>query len=363
MRLSFTGVGTALDYAVHRRRARSTRPPSGGWRGGRSTPACTSSCRAARPARRRRSSPAERRRIVEIVVDEAEGRALVLAGAGGYDTREVIHAVAEMQKAGAQGILSVTPYYNKPTPEGLYQHYKAIAEQHDAADHRLQRARPDRLQRRSGDARRAWRRFPNIVGVKEASGNMTQMAEICRARAADFIVLSGDDALTLPLMAIGGRGIISVASNEVPAEMVQMVEAAERGDFATARHWHEKLLPLMQVNFVESSPGPVQVRDGRDGPVRGGVPAADGAAAAGVAGQRFSRVLKDFGLPVVAGARARELSRTRISALFAAGRAARTRRRRATAFFELQQALERGERARRRARRRRRHPAGASTRG
>ena len=98
-------------------------------------------------------------------------------------------------------------------------------------------------------------------------------------------MLSGDDALTLPLMAIGGRGIISVASNEVPAEMVQMVEAAERGDFAAARHWHEKLLPIMQINFVESSPGPGEVRDGRDGPVRRGVPAADGAAAAGVAGK------------------------------------------------------------------------------
>ena len=181
----------------------------------------------------------------------------MLAGAGGYDTREVIHAAAEMQKAGAQGLLSVTPYYNKPTPEGLYQHYKAIS------DSTTLPIIVYNVPGRTGcniDAATLTRlaTLPNIVGVKEASGNMTQMAEICRAVPPAFLVLSGDDALTLPLMAIGGRGIISVASNEAPAEMVQMVEAAERGDFATAKHWHDKLLPLMQINFVESSPGPVK---------------------------------------------------------------------------------------------------------
>jgi len=200
---------------------------------------------------------AEKRRVVEICVKEAAGRALVLAGAGGYDTREVAHAAAEMHRAGANGILSVTPYYNRPTPEGLYQHYRAIAE-----------ATPlpiivYNVPGRTGcniDAVTLARiaTIPNIAGVKEASGNMTQMAEVCRALPDSFIVLSGDDALTLPLMAIGGRGIISVASNEVPAEMSQMVEAAERGDFATARRWHHKLLPIMQVNFTESSPGPVK---------------------------------------------------------------------------------------------------------
>src|SRR5215510_6647020 len=202
-------------------------------------------------------SDAERRKVVELVAAEANGRALVMAGAGGYDTKEVIHAVAEMGKAGAQGILSVTPYYNKATPEGLYQHYKAIAEStslpivvYNVPGRTGCNVDPATLVRLAG--------IPNIVGVKEASGNMTQMAEICRSVPSTFIVLSGDDALTLPLMAIGGRGIISVASNEVPAEMVQMVEAAERGDFATARQWHHKLLPIMQVNFVESSPGPVK---------------------------------------------------------------------------------------------------------
>jgi 4-hydroxy-tetrahydrodipicolinate synthase len=145
--------------------------------------------------------------------------------------------------------------------------------------------------------------IPTIVGVKEASGNVTQMAEICHAVPKDFLVMSGDDALTLPLMAIGGRGIISVASNEVPAEMVQMVEAAERGDFASARVWHDKLLPLMQVNFIEANPVPGEVRDGRHGPVRAVVPAADGAAAP-ASQEKILSVMKAFGLPVVAEARA-----------------------------------------------------------
>jgi 4-hydroxy-tetrahydrodipicolinate synthase len=199
----------------------------------------------------------ERRRVVEICVDVARGRAKVLAGAGGYDTREVIHAAGEMQKAGADGLLSVTPYYNKPTPEGLYAHYKAIADStplpiivYNVPGRTGCNVDPATLVRLAS--------IPTIVGVKEASGNVTQMAEICHAVPKGFLVMSGDDALTLPLMAIGGRGIISVASNEVPSEMVQMVEAAERGDFAGARHWHDKLLPIMQINFTESSPGPVK---------------------------------------------------------------------------------------------------------
>lgn len=202
-------------------------------------------------------SAEERRRVVELVVAEAKGRALVLAGAGGYDTREVIHTIGELARLGVDGILSVTPYYNRPTPEGLYQHYKAIADStslpivvYNVPGRTGVNVDPTTLARMAA--------IPNIVGVKEASGNITQMAEICRSVPDDFLVLSGDDAITLPLMAIGGRGIISVASNEAPAEMVHLVEAAERGDFAQARRWHEKLLPLMQVNFVESSPGPVK---------------------------------------------------------------------------------------------------------
>jgi len=244
----------------------------------------------------------ERRRIVEIVAAEARGRALVMAGAGGYDTKEVVHAVEMMTKAGADGILSVTPYYNKPTPEGLYQHYKAITESagvpivvYNVPSRTGCNVDPATLARLAT--------LPHIVGVKEASGNISQMAEICRLVPDDFIVLSGDDAVTVPLMAIGGRGVISVASNEVPAEMVGMVEAAERGDFAEARTWHEKLLPLMQVNFVESSPGPVKFAMAAMGlcegvyrlPVVLPRPASQ---------QTILDVIREFGLPVVAGGRA-----------------------------------------------------------
>ncbi len=301
MRTVFTGVGTALitpftkagavDEAAVRRLARR-QVDAGihflvpcGTTG--ETPTLTSD---------------ERRRIVEICVEEARGRAMVLAGAGGYDTREIIHAAAEMQKAGANGLLSVTPYYNRPTPEGLYAHYKAIADStplpivvYNVPGRTGCNVDPATLLKLSS--------IPTIVGVKEASGNVTQMAEICRSVPADFLVLSGDDALTLPLMAIGGRGIISVASNEVPAEMVQMVEAAERGDFKTARHWHDKLLPIMQVNFVESSPGPVKFAMAAMGlceevfrlPM---VPPRQ------TSKDKVLAVLKDMGLPVVGGVRA-----------------------------------------------------------
>jgi 4-hydroxy-tetrahydrodipicolinate synthase len=169
----------------------------------------------------------------------------------------VIHALGEMQRAGASGILSVTPYYNKPTPEGLYQHYRAIAESTSLP------IVVYNVPGRTGvnvDVATLVRlaQIPNIVAVKEASGNVPQMCDVCRAVPSDFIVLSGDDALTLPLMAVGGHGIISVASNEIPAEMVHMVEAAERNDFAAARAIHTRVLPLMTVNFVESNPGPVK---------------------------------------------------------------------------------------------------------
>jgi len=199
----------------------------------------------------------EQVRVVELIVAEAKGRAPVLAGAGGYNTQEVIEAGKRMKAAGADGILSVTPYYNKPTPEGLYQHYKAIGDAvglpivvYNVPGRTGCNVDPATLVRLAS--------IPQVVAVKEASGNMTQMAEICGSVPSDFIVLSGDDALTLPLMAIGGRGIISVASNEIPAEMSRLVELADKGDFAGARALHTRLLPLLMVNFVESNPIPVK---------------------------------------------------------------------------------------------------------
>ena len=199
----------------------------------------------------------ERVRVVELVVEAAEGKVPVLAGAGGYDTREVIESALRMKRAGANGILSVTPYYNRPTQEGLFQHYSAIAGEvglpivvYNVPGRTGCNVEVATLVRLSA--------VPNIVGVKEASGNMSQICAVCSAVPDGFGVLSGDDALTLPTMSVGGHGIISVASNEVPAEMARMTAAAARGDFGAARRLHAQLFPLMQVNFIESSPGPVK---------------------------------------------------------------------------------------------------------
>ena len=199
----------------------------------------------------------ERLRIVELVVEEAAGRVPVLAGAGGYDTREVMHTARRMKALGAAGILSVTPYYNKPTQEGLFQHYRAIAGEvglpilvYNVPGRTGCNVEVRTLVRLS--------EVPGIAGVKEASGNMAQICEVCRAVPENFIVLSGDDALTLPLMAVGGHGIISVIGNEAPAEMTRMVELAEAGDFGAARRIHARLMPLMSANFVESNPIPVK---------------------------------------------------------------------------------------------------------
>jgi 4-hydroxy-tetrahydrodipicolinate synthase len=256
MRRDFTGVGTALitpftrngdvDEAAVRRLARRQIDAGVHF-------LCPCGTTGETPT----LSEAERLRIVEIVVDEANGKVPILAGAGGYDTKELIHAAGEMARRGASGFLSVTPYYNKPTQEGLYQHYRAFAEStplpiivYNVPGRTGVNVEPSTLARLA--------QIGNIIGVKEASGNVTQMCEICRAVPADFLVLSGDDALTLPLMAIGGRGIISVASNEIPAEMVEMVQHAERNDFAAARAVHARIVPLMLINFVESNPGPVK---------------------------------------------------------------------------------------------------------
>ena len=202
-------------------------------------------------------SAGERRRVVELVLEEANGEVPVMAGAGGYDTQEVVHLAKEMQAIGVQGLLSVTPYYNKPTPEGLYRHFSAIA---DATTLPIVLYNVPGRTGCNIDAATLTRlaTIPRVIGVKEASGNIQQMVEICRAVPASFLVLSGDDALTLPLMSIGGRGLISVASNIVPAYMANMVEAAERGDWDGARQMHHRLVPLMLGNFIESNPGPVK---------------------------------------------------------------------------------------------------------
>ena len=193
-------------------------------------------------------------RVVELVLEEANGRVPVLAGAGGYDTKEVIELARDLERVGANGILSVTPYYNKPTPEGLYQHFKAIAD-----GTRLPIVLYN-VPGRTGinmDVKTTVRlsQIPNIVGIK-APGDLPQVSEIIAATREDFIVLSGDDPVAVAHMAVGGKGVVSVASNEAPAEMAQIVELCERGDYAAARKLHHWLLPLIQVNFIESNPIP-----------------------------------------------------------------------------------------------------------
>ena len=204
---------------------------------------------------------AEHLRIVEITVEEAKGKVPVLAGAGGYNTQEVIELAREVERLGADGILSVTPYYNKPTPEGLYQHFKAIAEAiripivvYSVQSRTGVNVEPATLARLA--------QIQNIVGVKEASGNIAQMASVIQQVPDSFAVLSGDDAIMLPLIALGGRGVISVVSNEIPAEMTELARLCLSGDFAAARKLQRKYLPLMEINFIESNPIPVKAAMG-----------------------------------------------------------------------------------------------------
>ena len=181
----------------------------------------------------------------------------VLAGACGYNTAVVIALARELAAIGADGILSVTPYYNKPTQEGLFQHYKAIAEAvalpivvYSVQGRTGVNVEPATVRRLAT--------IENIVGIKEASGNISQMAAILNAVPEDFIVLSGDDAIALPLIALGGRGVISVVSNEIPRDMARLTRLARDGDFPAARQIHRRVHPLMEINFVESNPIPVK---------------------------------------------------------------------------------------------------------
>jgi 4-hydroxy-tetrahydrodipicolinate synthase len=205
-------------------------------------------------------SRTEHLRVVEITMEEAKGGSRsvpVLAGCGGYNTSEVIELGNELLAMGVDGLLSVTPYYNKPTQEGLYQHYKAIAAAvplpivvYSVAGRTGVNVEPATLRRLAA--------IPNIVGVKEASGNVSQMAAVVQEVPERFNVLSGDDVLTIPLIALGGRGVISVLSNEVPGEMTRLTQFALAGDFAAARAIQRKYFDLMQGNFFESNPGPVK---------------------------------------------------------------------------------------------------------
>jgi 4-hydroxy-tetrahydrodipicolinate synthase len=199
----------------------------------------------------------EHLRVVAITLELAKGRVPVLAGAGGYNTSEVIAMARELAAMGVDGILSVTPYYNRPTQEGLYQHYRAIAEAaalpiilYSVQGRTGVNIEPGTVARLAA--------IDNIVGIKEASGSIAQMAAILNLVPDEFVVLSGDDAATLPLIALGGKGVISVVSNEIPAAMSEMARLAVRGNIWGAREIHRRYHALMEVNFVESNPGPVK---------------------------------------------------------------------------------------------------------
>jgi 4-hydroxy-tetrahydrodipicolinate synthase len=195
--------------------------------------------------------------VVRAVVQEVAGKVPVIAGVGGNNTRKVIDLAAEVRGLGVQGILSVAPYYNKPTQEGLYQHFQAMAESTDlpiivynVPARTSSNIEPPTVARLS--------KIPNIIGIKEASGSIVQQMEVLAAVPPGFRVLSGDDSFTFPLMALGGVGIISVISNEIPGEMTRLAHLLLEGKLEAARQLHFSLLSLMQVNFIETNPIPVK---------------------------------------------------------------------------------------------------------
>jgi len=195
--------------------------------------------------------------VIEIVVGTAQGRVPIVAGAGGNSTAHVIELARRYEKLGVDALLSVTGYYNKPTQEGIYQHFRAVAEStslpiivYNVPPRTSVNILPDTLLRLA--------EIENIVGVKEASGDISQVAEIITRAAPGFKVLSGDDSITLPLIALGGAGVIAVVANEAPRLMTAMTRACLEGDWNEARRLNAMLFPLMKANFIETSPGPVK---------------------------------------------------------------------------------------------------------
>jgi 4-hydroxy-tetrahydrodipicolinate synthase len=200
----------------------------------------------------------EHKRVVELVVEAARERIAVVAGTGSNATAEAIDLTTHAERAGATGALVVNPYYNRPTQEGLYRHFRAVAESvrlpilvYNIQGRTAVNVETDTLARLRRDC-------ANIVGVKEASGSLDQMSQVIAACGPDFCVLSGDDNITLPLMAIGGRGVISVIANLVPRETAEMTHAALDGDWKRARELHYRLFPLARAAFLETNPIPIK---------------------------------------------------------------------------------------------------------
>jgi 4-hydroxy-tetrahydrodipicolinate synthase len=200
--------------------------------------------------------PAEADRVLSVVIEETKGRALVIFGAGSNSTESAVEGARRALRLGADGVLSVGPYYNKPPQRGFYEHFRKVA---DVGCPVIVYNVPGRTGSNiEAGTMLKLAEVPNIVATKEASGNLVQMMEIIRNRPPEFRVLSGDDALALPVIASGGDGLVSVVSNEAPAMTAELVNAALEGNYARARELHYKLLPLMTANFVESNPIPVK---------------------------------------------------------------------------------------------------------
>jgi 4-hydroxy-tetrahydrodipicolinate synthase len=200
----------------------------------------------------------EHRRVVEVVIEAARGRIPVVAGTGSNSTVEAIELTVHAAKVGASGALLVSPYYNKPTQQGLYEHFRAIAEAAPELPLLVYNIQGRTAVNVETDTLAKLARLPNIVGVKEASGNLDQMTSVVLACGPDFTMLSGDDSLTLPLMAVGGRGVISVLANLLPREVAELTHAALDGDWKRAREIHWRLFPVCRGMFIETNPIPVK---------------------------------------------------------------------------------------------------------
>ncbi len=201
-------------------------------------------------------TPQEHKELVAKTVELVAGRAKVLAGAGSNSTNEAIALAKHAKAVGADSILVITPYYNRPTPEGLYQHYGAVAESCDlpvmiynVPSRTGTNIMPDTIIRIN-------KSFPTVLGVKEASGSVDQAAQIING--SDMDVMSGDDSLALPVMSVGGTGVVSVIANIAPAETKKFMDAANAGDYVAAREWHHKLMPIMKACFIETNPAPAK---------------------------------------------------------------------------------------------------------
>jgi len=202
-------------------------------------------------------SPKEHVQVIRHVIDVAAGRVPIVPGTGSNNTREAIHLTAEAKHAGADGALLISPYYNKPTQDGIFHHYRTIAEEtglplicYNIPGRTSSRIEPETIGRIS--------RVPGMAGIKEAGADLVKMAQAIALSDPSFLFISGDDAITLPLLAIGGRGLISTSSNVAPVEMAEITRSHQRGEVEKARDVHYRLLPLMNALFIETNPIPVK---------------------------------------------------------------------------------------------------------